>query len=499
MKFRYIEIAIASLLMLVSLYGLMGTAHLYYRGNFSHGSFDADRFEARGLHFDFAIHYITPQLVTYLTIYLSFIWVACGLPNRYIIHQQWSKVVGAIISGFIITWLLFAVKTYLGQPYETDSAWNAGYKQLDHAMTLYLVLLAYQAAKQSINWLMMHNKRIALPGRRAMVTEISYFVIGWLVVFTCCIWLKIHWAWTLFVLTIVPCAFITYLLIQHWLIPRYWERRESRRAFWLLLVLSTFVLNVPFSGLYAARAAYAPWAFIMLFCIAWLSQLCVLTPLSYYVYRYRRDLEAELSGLHTDLGNSTADAQFLRSQINPHFLFNALNTLYGMALTEQAEKTGEGIQKLGDMMRFMLHENHQERIALNREIDYLNNYINLQNMRIAASPDIEIAMQLQQIDTVYAIAPMLLIPFIENAYKHGISLKERSWIKVSLQVTDGILHFDVNNSVHQDKDHDPEKYRSGIGLDNVKQRLQLLYPQRHELIIRPTPTEFFIHLTLQLL
>ncbi|GAB2684643.1 hypothetical protein GCM10027037_02330 [Mucilaginibacter koreensis] len=498
MKFRYIEIAIATLLLLVSLYDLMGTAHLYYQGNLIYHSSEADRFAARGLHFDFAIHYVTPQLITCLTVYLTFIWMACGLPNRYIINQQWGKVASAVIGGFVMTWVLLGVKTYLGQPYETDSAWNAGYKQMDRVMTLYLVLLAYQAAKQSINWLLLRNMRIANTNHRALATEVSYFVIGWLMVFSGCIWLKVYWGWTLFVITIIPCAFITYLFIQHWLVPRYWYRREGKPAFWLLLFTSTFVINVPFSGLYAAKVAYAPWAFCMLFAIAWLSQLCLITPWAYYVQRYRKNLEAELAGLRTDLGNSAADAQFLRSQINPHFLFNALNTLYGMALTEQAEKTGEGIQKLGDMMRFMLHENHQERIALSSEIDYLNNYINLQNMRLAASSNIEIVAQLPQEDTTDHIAPMLLIPFVENAYKHGISLQERSWIKVNLQVKDSQLHLDVNNSVHTERETDPEKHRSGIGLENVKQRLQLLYPQQHELVIRQTPTEFFIHLTLQL-
>ncbi len=93
---------------------------------------------------------------------------------------------------------------------------------------------------------------------------------------------------------------------------------------------------------------------------------------------------------------------------------------------------------------------------------------------------------------------MLLIPFVENAFKHGISLQHPSYIKVTLQTKDKTLYFDVHNSIHIKPDNDPEKFKSGIGLQNVKQRLALLYPNNHELIIRESAKEFFIHLTMQL-
>jgi LytS/YehU family sensor histidine kinase len=93
---------------------------------------------------------------------------------------------------------------------------------------------------------------------------------------------------------------------------------------------------------------------------------------------------------------------------------------------------------------------------------------------------------------------MLLIPFVENAFKHGISLREPSHIKITLQTQGHKLYFDVHNSIHVKPDNDPEKDKSGIGLNNVKQRLELLYPHKHELIIRETGKEFFIHLTIDL-
>jgi LytS/YehU family sensor histidine kinase len=105
---------------------------------------------------------------------------------------------------------------------------------------------------------------------------------------------------------------------------------------------------------------------------------------------------------------------------------------------------------------------------------------------------------IQQVTKDLFIAPMLLIPFVENAFKHGISLKEPSWIKVNLSMQDDRLFFDVYNSVHLKQINDPEKNRSGIGIPNVRQRLLQLYPNKHELTIRQTDMEYFVHLTLTL-
>jgi LytS/YehU family sensor histidine kinase len=93
---------------------------------------------------------------------------------------------------------------------------------------------------------------------------------------------------------------------------------------------------------------------------------------------------------------------------------------------------------------------------------------------------------------------MLLIPFVENAFKHGISFREVSHIKVTLEIKNNTLYFDVYNSKHARQENDPEKDKSGVGLENVKQRLKLLYPGKHELILRETSKEFFVHLTIQL-
>lgn len=227
-------------------------------------------------------------------------------------------------------------------------------------------------------------------------------------------------------------------------------------------------------------------------------QLIVTTPLSWYLYRQQQRKQQEIADLKSALGQSNANYDFLRSQINPHFLFNALNTIYGTALQEKAERTSLGVERLGDMMRFMLQENMQEKIPLSREIEYLINYIELQKLRTDASPYIRINSQIDEPVSSGEIAPMLLIPFVENAFKHGISLREPSHIITRLQFKRDTLYFDVTNSIHQRTDIDPEKYNNSVGLSNVRQRLQLLYAGRYELQIRESPAEFFVHLTIHL-
>jgi sensor histidine kinase YesM len=253
--------------------------------------------------------------------------------------------------------------------------------------------------------------------------------------------------------------------------------------------------------------------------------LCLMSPSHYYFYRFSRFyrlfqptvflfiifvtasfvvsfirylLDSQKIQLQTQVSQKSAELSLLRSQINPHFLFNALNTLFAVALKENAEKTSEGIQKLGDMMRFMLHENHQDRIPLSKEIEYLHNLIAIQKMRLDESQAIEIRINIQQPEKEIFIAPMLLNPFVENAFKHGISFRNESWIFITLTLDAKKLYFKVHNSLHSKPENDPEAHQSGVGLENVKKRLKLIYPNQHELTIQQSEQDYFIALTIEI-
>jgi LytS/YehU family sensor histidine kinase len=289
----------------------------------------------------------------------------------------------------------------------------------------------------------------------------------------------------------VTPVILLYIYLTFWLFPFKGDNSFIKRPVLIRLLIATFIGTLPF--IFSFWDTDNPFQFLL----CWAFLLLIVTPLSWLLYQQRKDKIIQLKGMETALAKSNADLQFLRSQINPHFLFNALNTLYGTALMEKAEYTAEGIQKLGDMMRFMLHENNLDFISMDKEIDYLKNYIALQKLRTQSSSTICIEDTITEAKCNRTIAPMILIPFIENAFKHGISLKEKSWIHIRLDCTDTTVSFEVRNSIHKRFETDSEKDKSGIGLKNVAERLKLLYPGKHELNVSEDKDEFIVKLTIK--
>jgi len=288
----------------------------------------------------------------------------------------------------------------------------------------------------------------------------------------------------------IPPMFAMFISNMYWLFPKKGDSRFFSRKIISGLLYSSFIYSVPFAffsregmlGYFALGCA------MLLFCI---------TPITWLLYQTQKDKILLLRGTEKALAKTKTDLQFLRSQINPHFLFNVLNTLYGTALQEKAERTASGIQKLGDMMRFMLHENNLDFIDMGKEIGYLRNYISLQKLRTQSSPDIIIEENISDQSCRHKIAPMLLIPLVENAFKHGISLKEKSWIKIDLSCTENNILFEVRNSMHIKQENDPEKERSGIGFKNVLERLKLIYPGKFQASVNGDGKEFFVQLSIQ--
>ena len=134
---------------------------------------------------------------------------------------------------------------------------------------------------------------------------------------------------------------------------------------------------------------------------------------------------------------------------------------------------------------------------MNKEIEYLKNYIALQKLRTQSSPEISIEDNISEQNCHHKIAPMLLIPLVENAFKHGISLKEKSWIKINLTCTEKNILFEVYNSMHEKTSNDPEKERSGIGFKNVLERLKLIYHDKFQISVNQDGKEFFVKLSIQ--
>ncbi len=289
---------------------------------------------------------------------------------------------------------------------------------------------------------------------------------------------------------VIPALFAMFISNVYWLFPMKGENRFFSSRIIIPLLFTSFVYAIPL-------IVFVHEAVPVAFLFSWAVQLFIVTPITWWYYQSNKDKLLQLRGVEKELVKSKADIQFLRSQINPHFLFNILNTLYGTALQEKAERTAEGIQRLGDMMRFMLHENNLDFIQMNKEVEYLRNYIALQKLRTQSSPDIIIEDHINEQNCNYKIAPMLLIPLVENAFKHGISLKERSWIKINLECNESEILFEVYNSMHEKTMNDTEKEKSGIGFNNVMERLKLIYGGRFRISVNGDGKEFFVKLAIQ--
>ncbi len=189
----------------------------------------------------------------------------------------------------------------------------------------------------------------------------------------------------------------------------------------------------------------------------------------------------------------SAELKFLRSQVSPHFLFNMMANMVSLA-RQKSDLLETYLLKLSDLLRYMLYES-DEKFSISKEIDYLKNYIELQELRFGESVDVQLDIDDHMPDCY--IEPMLLVPFVENAFKHGIGLVEDPFIIISLQAKDKQLHFTVVNNYSRKKISKDKN--SGIGLENVKNRLQLLYPGKYGLKIDDEHDIFSVELNLELL
>jgi hypothetical protein len=188
-----------------------------------------------------------------------------------------------------------------------------------------------------------------------------------------------------------------------------------------------------------------------------------------------------------------AQLSYMKAQMNPHFLFNTLNSIYSLAI-ERSDATAPAIVKLSGMMRYVLSESQNDFVPLQKEADYIKNYIELQQLRFQDS--IRLEFEISGEAAGKKIAPLVLIPFIENAFKHGINPEESSEIHIHIHISDRTLNLHVlNHKVHV---HFPMETKSGLGIENTKQRLLFLYPGKHQLSIQNNAELFTVSLQLDL-
>lgn len=267
---------------------------------------------------------------------------------------------------------------------------------------------------------------------------------------------------------------------------RWWLLSDKKWTYWTWLVLLTWLT---FEGL-QFRQGYEQ-EFVDENVLVTLVFVGVVIGFGYVAdaFRVRRE-QLVLQQQKTE-----AELRALKSQINPHFLFNALNTIYNEADAAQNDKVSELVQQLAGIMRFTLQETQKDFTSVEREIEFLEKYLALQQARLPKRKELRIDVVIEYDGQPARIAPLLLIPFVENAFQYGISLQQDSFIELKLTIEGGQLSFQVRNSISPQA---AQKQGHGTGIKNVQQRLELIYPNRYQLSVATSEGIFDVLLGIKL-
>lgn len=317
---------------------------------------------------------------------------------------------------------------------------------------------------------------------------VLYFLYEWLAVaaFTC--------EWQRYFINasvIVPITFCAAMITVHFLVKQY-LLKDKKTLFWIGFVVSmlSFVMIRRAFNYYYTYPLYWPnnttsffW-FPKLLLEAVNIYLIVGLYTMFYFMRAWYDQQRKSEALKKD--KIEAQLELLKSQVQPHFIFNTLNNIYSFSVQNNA-RTSEMIYRLSALLSYMLYDSKQHTIPLKKEIEYVNNYIELEKIRYGDRLDISMNI-FDNIDHFY-ITPLLLLPLVENSFKHGIWNIGNNWIRIDISVVDDWLSVKIENS-YENKIGKSANVNKGIGLDNVKKRLEILYHGKHEFKYMPDGESF---------
>lgn len=291
-----------------------------------------------------------------------------------------------------------------------------------------------------------------------------------------------------------------YILVVYinigYLIPRFLNQKNFMTYVLLLLTMVAVLTPIKVMMLYLTYEEVEPREmlvmnqqniFLVLFTIAGGTTIIKIISDWQRHQRDRKELETQ---------RMQSEIKFLKSQINPHFLFNTLNSLYALTL-KKSDKAPEIVIKLSEMMRYMLYESNERRVPLQKEVNYIQNYLALEALRQSGQADIRFNVEGQITDQT--IAPLIFIPFLENSFKHGLNHQlSDGYVHVNMKVLDNKLLLRILNSKPAQPPLPTEKTSGGIGLANVQRRLNLLYPNQYKLDIEDNDKEHIVELSLAL-
>lgn len=282
-----------------------------------------------------------------------------------------------------------------------------------------------------------------------------------------------------------------------YLIPNFLSNKKFLR-YCILLLLTTIILTpLQVFFLYIKAAQYPDYQLTLVESQLWLFLLTFLVVSVSTIFKIVSDWarhQRERKELQTE--SMQSELRFLRSQINPHFLFNTLNNLYALTL-KKSDKAPEIVLKLSEMMRYMLYECNEKRVFLSKEVNYIRNYLDLESLRQGRNMDI--SFEVNGNVSNQKIAPLMFIPFLENSFKHGASNHlSDGFVHIKLEIEENKVYLFIENSKPEIPVRHSGKRSGGIGLVNVKRRLKLLYPEQYKLRIEEQPGSYRVNLMLGL-
>jgi two-component system LytT family sensor kinase len=299
-------------------------------------------------------------------------------------------------------------------------------------------------------------------------------------------------------ITIITTYITTYVLIPKYLLTKQYFKLGLYGFYTLVLSTYLIVLAIYGSFIFITQLEISKvppmgrnfiFILILVYLVVGLTSFVSLLKHNFNVQSKFKTLENKI--LETNLQIKQQELNYLKKQIHPHFLFNTLNTIYGFAL-KKSEHTPDIILKLSNLLDYILYQVQKPKVQINEEVAHIKEYIELEEIRFKDRLQVSFINKID--DTFLEIPPMLFMPFIENAFKHGSIVNHFLTIEIQLTITDSNLQFECKNSFI-DTSVDES---SGIGLENIKKRLQLLYPEKHELMIEIIDAFFIVTLEIQL-
>lgn len=319
----------------------------------------------------------------------------------------------------------------------------------------------------------------------------------WAGIFFCNLRKTLDWDIKFFGFFILDVSY-TYLIAYHFS-PKYLVKKHHSKFFLsvLFLTIGVYIIYVVYRlwmfdyfGKQRDEQLLMTWYFSMNFIILGPPVVCAMF-LTLKMFKNFYIKTEEKQALTKE--NANAELQLLKSQVHPHFLFNTLNNIYSFSLS-QSPKAGSLVLKLADTMKYMMYDCEAATVPLEKELKLVRDYMGLEKVRYGNRLDMQIEIEGEVQNKM--IAPLLMIPFIENCFKHGTSqMLQHPWIKLNIAINDDLFLFELGNSK-------PvvcaNKNGKGIGLTNVQKRLALIYPDRHQLQMISTEDSFFVRMEVQL-